>query len=64
MNLPRSLPRLSRSLLPGSLLVALPSLLWAQAQATTGVVRGTVADSAGGLLYPPWLDRVRQPFGE
>ena len=47
MDLPRSLPRVCRSLVLGSLLVILPSLLRAQAQATTGVVRGTVTDSTG-----------------
>jgi hypothetical protein len=31
-------------------LAALPQRLWAQAQATTGVIRGTVTDSTGGPL--------------
>jgi carboxypeptidase family protein len=46
------LPRLPRSALAllGLALAAVPGRLVAQAQATTGVIRGIVADSAGGTL--------------
>ncbi len=50
MALPRLLSRFTRSLLPGSLVLALPATLAAQAQATTGVTRGTVTDSIGQPL--------------
>src|SRR5688572_26432679 len=46
MALPRPFSRSTRILVVGFAL-ALPGLLRAQAQATTGVVRGTVSDSAG-----------------
>ena len=46
MGLPCSLARYSLALL-GLTLAALPGRLLAQAQATTGVVRGTVTDSTG-----------------
>ena len=43
------LPRLRSTLLClASALAALPGRLAAQAQATTGVIRGTITDSAGG----------------
>jgi hypothetical protein len=44
------LPRRARRLLPCCLLLAAPAALQAQAQATTGVIRGTVADSAGSPI--------------
>jgi hypothetical protein len=50
MNLCRRLRRPTRSLLLGSWLMALPAALWGQAQATTGVIRGTVTDSSGQPL--------------
>jgi hypothetical protein len=43
-------PRRSLTLLLASLFLALPGLLRAQAQATTGVIRGTVTDSTGRPL--------------
>ena len=50
MALPRPLSHSTRSLLLGLVLGAVPVLLQAQAQATTGVVRGTVSDSSGQPL--------------
>jgi hypothetical protein len=50
MALPRPLSHSTRSLLLGLVLSAIPVLLQAQAQATTGVVRGTVSDSSGQPL--------------
>ena len=50
MDLCRWLRRPVRSLLLGSWLLALPAALWGQAQATTGVIRGTVTDSSGQPL--------------
>ncbi len=50
MALPRALSRSTRSFLFGLVLTAIPVLLQAQAQATTGVVRGTVSDSSGQPL--------------
>ncbi len=47
MALPRPISGPARSLLLGFVLAALPAALEAQAQATTGVTRGTVTDSAG-----------------
>ncbi len=47
MALPRPLSGSARSLLLGCILAALPATLEAQAQATTGVTRGTVTDSTG-----------------
>jgi hypothetical protein len=47
MALPGSLARHFLTLLLGLTFAAMPGRLHAQAQATTGVVRGTVADSAG-----------------
>jgi hypothetical protein len=44
------LPRLTRPSLLLALSLAIPTLLQAQAQASTGVVRGTVTDSAGRPL--------------
>src|SRR5512133_1601784 len=41
---------LSRTLLPASLVLVVPARLWAQAQASTGVIRGVVADSSGRPL--------------
>jgi hypothetical protein len=49
MDLSRRLRHPISSLLVGSLLLALPATLRAQAQATTGVIRGTVQDSTGTL---------------
>ncbi len=43
-------PRRSLTLLLSSLLLTLPAILQAQAQATTGVIRGTVTDSTGRPL--------------
>jgi hypothetical protein len=43
-------PRLAAFLLFASFLIALPSTLVAQAQATTGVIRGTITDSTGRPL--------------
>jgi hypothetical protein len=43
-------PRRSRTLLLSSLLLTIPAILQAQAQATTGVIRGTVSDSTGRPL--------------
>jgi carboxypeptidase family protein len=48
MDLCRWLRRPTRSLLLGTWLLALPTALWGQAQATTGIIRGTVTDSTGG----------------
>src|SRR4051812_22538067 len=48
MPLPR--PFASTLVLLGLALAALPGRLAGQAQATTGVIRGTVTDSAGGTL--------------
>ena len=51
MDLSRSFPSPARSLLFGLVLTAIPVLLQAQAQATTGVIRGVITDSArGGAL--------------
>ena len=50
MALPRSLSRPTRALLFGFILVTLPAALQAQAQATTGVIRGTVTDTTGQPL--------------
>jgi carboxypeptidase family protein len=50
MDLCRRLRRPTRSLLLGTWLLALPTALWGQAQATTGVIRGTVTDSTGQPL--------------
>jgi Carboxypeptidase regulatory-like domain len=50
MDLCRWLRLPTRSLLLGSWLLVLPTALWGQAQATTGVIRGTVTDSAGQPL--------------
>ncbi len=50
MALPRPLSRSSRSLLFGLVLSRPPGLLQAQAQASTGVIRGLVADSTGTPL--------------
>ena len=50
MALPRTLSRCTRPLLLGFILVSLPAVLQAQAQATTGVIRGTVTDSTGQPL--------------
>lgn len=47
MDLPRPLSRFTHALLLGFALAAVPVWLQAQAQATTGVVRGTVTDSTG-----------------
>jgi hypothetical protein len=47
MALPRPLSGSARWLLLGFVLAALPAALEAQAQATTGVTRGTVTDSIG-----------------
>ncbi|HEY9015744.1 MAG TPA: carboxypeptidase-like regulatory domain-containing protein, partial [Gemmatimonadales bacterium] len=44
------LPRLTRTLLPFALALAIPTVLQAQAQASTGVVRGTVSDTTGRPL--------------
>jgi hypothetical protein len=43
-------PLRSTLILLGLALAAVPARLAAQAQATTGVIRGTVSDSAGGVL--------------
>jgi hypothetical protein len=54
MNLRRPLALL---VLPLGCIFATPTLLQAQAQATTGVIRGTVADSTGrpldNAIVPP-----------
>ena len=50
MALPRPLSRGTRTLLLGVVLFSLPAALQAQAQATTGVIRGTVTDSTGQPL--------------
>ena len=50
MDLCRRLRHLAPRLLLASLLLAVPTILQAQAQATTGVIRGTVSDSAGTPL--------------
>jgi carboxypeptidase family protein len=50
MALPRPLSRSCHALLLGFVLVGLPAALQAQAQATTGVTRGTVTDSTGQPL--------------
>jgi hypothetical protein len=50
MDLSRWARRPARSLLLAWLLLALPATLRAQAQATTGVIRGTVTDSSGRPL--------------
>jgi hypothetical protein len=50
MDRPCPLRRLARSLPVGFLLLALPAALQAQAQASTGVTRGTVTDSTGAPL--------------
>jgi hypothetical protein len=50
MDLCRRLRRPAPYFLVASLLLAVPTLLRAQAQATTGVIRGTVSDSAGTPL--------------
>ncbi|HET9463979.1 MAG TPA: TonB-dependent receptor [Gemmatimonadales bacterium] len=47
MALPRLLSHSAPSLLLGFVLAAMPGVLQAQAQATTGVTRGTVTDSTG-----------------
>jgi carboxypeptidase family protein len=47
MGLSRWTRRATRWLLLAPLLLLLPTIVWAQAQATTGVIRGTVSDSAG-----------------
>ncbi|MEO8089259.1 MAG: TonB-dependent receptor, partial [Gemmatimonadales bacterium] len=47
MALPRRLSSSAPALLLGLLLVGLPAALQAQAQATTGVTRGTITDSTG-----------------
>ena len=49
MDLPRR-ARLSPTLLLASMLLIPPTMLRAQAQATTGVIRGTVTDSTGRPL--------------
>src|SRR4051812_46259707 len=43
-------PRRSLTLLLSSLLLTIPAILQAQAQASTGVIRGTVNDSTGRPL--------------
>jgi hypothetical protein len=50
MDLCRRLRHPAPCLLLASLLFAVPTILQAQAQATTGVIRGTVADSSGTPL--------------
>ncbi len=50
MGLLRSRLHLIRTLLPASLVLVVPARLWAQAQASTGVIRGVVADSSGRPL--------------
>jgi hypothetical protein len=50
MDLCRRIRYPAPCLLLSSLLLAVPSILQAQAQATTGVIRGTVSDSAGTPL--------------
>src|SRR3990172_4925017 len=50
MALPRPLSRPTQALLLGFILVGVPATLRAQAQATTGVIRGTVTDSTGRPL--------------
>jgi hypothetical protein len=50
MALPRPLSRPTHALLLAFILVAVPATLRAQAQATTGVIRGTVTDSTGQPL--------------
>ncbi|MEO7136167.1 MAG: TonB-dependent receptor [Gemmatimonadales bacterium] len=50
MALPRPLSSSTRALLFGIVLVGFPAALQAQAQATTGVTRGTVTDSTGQPL--------------
>ena len=50
MALPRPLSWCARTLLLGAILASLPAVLHAQAQATTGVIRGTVTDSTGQPL--------------
>ncbi|MBA3760682.1 MAG: TonB-dependent receptor, partial [Gemmatimonadales bacterium] len=50
MALPRPLSSSTRALLFGLVLVGFPAALQAQAQATTGVTRGTVTDSTGQPL--------------
>jgi hypothetical protein len=50
MDLCRRLRHPAPCLLLASLLLAVPTILRAQAQATTGVIRGTVADSSGTPL--------------
>jgi hypothetical protein len=50
MGLLRSRLHLIRTLLPASLVLIAPGHLWAQAQASTGVIRGIVADSSGRPL--------------
>jgi len=50
MALLRLLSRATYSILTGFILVSLPAALQAQAQATTGVTRGTVTDSTGQPL--------------
>ncbi|MDQ3221945.1 MAG: TonB-dependent receptor, partial [Gemmatimonadota bacterium] len=50
MALPRPVSRIIRASLLGLLLLSLPVALQAQAQATTGVTRGTVTDSTGQPL--------------
>jgi hypothetical protein len=50
MALPRPLSSSIRALLVGLTLAGVPGWVQAQAQATTGVVRGTVADSTGQPL--------------
>jgi hypothetical protein len=50
MGLLRSRLHLIRTLLPASLVLILPARVWAQAQASTGVIRGIVTDSSGRPL--------------
>jgi hypothetical protein len=50
MGLLRSRLHLIRTLLPASLVLIIPAQLSAQAQASTGVIRGVVADSSGRPL--------------
>jgi hypothetical protein len=50
MDLCRRLRHPALCLLPVFLLLVVPNILQAQAQATTGVIRGTVSDSAGTPL--------------
>ncbi|MEA2724431.1 MAG: hypothetical protein QOH59_2202, partial [Gemmatimonadales bacterium] len=50
MALPRRLSSPTRAFLLGLILVGLPAALQAQAQATTGVTRGTITDSTGQPL--------------